>query len=304
MTEFETKKLLRLKKEKDALILAHYYTNDSVQEIADYVGDSYYLNKIAAKASQKTILFCGVTFMAESAKIINPKKTILIPDLNSKCPMASMTTINNILKIKSQYKDLAVVCYINSTSKIKALSDVCVTSSNAVSIVKSLPEQNIYFIPDANLGNYVAKQVAEKNIILNNGFCHVHTSISEKDLLKTKIIHPEALVLVHPECSKEVVAMGDYIGSTSEIINFAKKSTAKKFIVCTEMGILYKLSKSCPDKKFYLVHNNQICPDMKLITLQKVIKALENMEPIVKIDKDLLEKANLPLKNMHQLSYT
>lgn len=296
-------KVKRLKEERDAVILAHYYVEDDVQRIADYVGDSYYLSKIAAETDHKTILFCGVSFMAESAKILSPDKTVLIPDFNAHCPMASMASKDSIMEMKSRFDDLAVVCYINSTVEIKSLSDVCVTSSNAVNIVKNLPNKNIYFIPDGNLGRFVAKQVPEKNIILNDGYCHVHTNITIDDINKAKETYPEALVLVHPECSDDLVAIGDYVGSTSGIIDFARESSAKDFIICTEVGILYKLKENCPDKNFHFPNDQQICPDMKLITLDKVINSLEKTETNVEVDKSIINKAKMALEKMHELAY-
>lgn len=299
MTRLEKLKLL--KKQRDAVILAHYYVDEEVQKIADYIGDSYYLSKMATKTKAKTILFCGVSFMGESAKILNPEKTILMPDTFADCPMARMADEEKIIEMKTKYEDLAVVCYINSTAEIKAHSDVCVTSSNAVSIVKKLPNKNIYFIPDYNLGNYVANQIPEKNFILNDGFCHVHTSIKAESIIKAKEARPSALILVHPECTEDVVAMGDYVGSTAGIINFAKSCEEKEFIICTEMGILYKLIENCPHKKFYSVGHRQFCPNMKRITIEKVISALEKMEPEIKVNEELRLKAKSSLERMHQL---
>ena len=194
-----------LKKEKNAVILAHYYTTDEVQEVADYIGDSYYLAKVAKTTNADIIVFCGVSFMGESAKILNPDKTVLMPDMLADCPMAHMADIEKIKELRDTYEDLAVVCYINSTAELKCYSDVCVTSSNAVKIVRSLPNENIFFIPDENLGRYIAKQVPEKNIILNDGFCHVHVSMTANTVLTIKENHPEELVLAHPECKQEVL---------------------------------------------------------------------------------------------------
>ena len=302
MIEINIKKINELKEKKDAVILAHYYVEEDVQKVADYVGDSYYLSKIAAQTSHKTILFCGVSFMAESAKTLSPSKTVIMPDSNAHCPMASMALKKDVLKMKAKYDNLAVVTYINSSSELKAISDVCVTSSNALDIISKLPNKNIYFIPDANLGRYIADKLPDKNVILNDGYCHVHTRITADSIRKAKKANPRALILVHPECSKEVVDMGDYIGSTSGIINYAKNSSDKEFIVCTEKGILYKLKEACPDKIFHFVNDHQICPDMKLINLEKVLTALENMEPVVELDEELREKAYIPLKKMHQLA--
>lgn len=299
MSDIET--ILELKKKRDGVILAHYYVNEEVQKIADYVGDSYYLSKIAAKVPNQTIVFCGVNFMGESAKILNPEKTVIMPDLFADCPMARMVDEDEINRKREKYEGLVVVCYINSTAKTKALSDVCVTSSNAVDIVKKLPNNDIYFIPDYNLGSYVAKQIPEKNIILNDGFCHVHKSISAENVKRAKKVRTEAQILVHPECRPEVVNMADYVGSTAGIIEYAKKSDAKSYIICTEMGILYELKENCPGKNFYSVGHRQFCPNMKRITIEKVIKALETMKPTVELDEELRLSASIPLKRMHQL---
>lgn len=292
----------KLKHEKNALILAHYYVNDEVQAIADYVGDSYYLSKLAKESTKDLILFCGVSFMGESAKILSPDKQVIMPDTAADCPMAHMADIDNIKKVREEQKDLAVVCYINSTALVKAESDVCVTSSNAVKIVKALPEINIYFIPDNNLGRYVASQLPEKNFIFNDGFCHVHTSIKRENVIKAKEVTPDAKILVHPECTPDVLELADYIGSTSGIIEYATKSDATNFIICTEMGILYELKMKNPDKKFYSVGHRQFCPNMKRITLEKVRNALLNSEPEIKVDSALREAALLPLEKMLKLA--
>lgn len=292
----------KLKCEKNAVILAHYYVNDEIQALADYVGDSYYLSKVATSVPQDTILFCGVSFMGESAKILNPEKTVIMPDMYADCPMAHMADVDKIKSMREQYEDLAVVCYINSTAEIKTYSDICVTSSNAVKIVKALPQNNIYFIPDENLGRYVASQVPEKNVMVSDGFCHVHTSISKDKLIEAKNIFPEAKILVHPECTQDVVAMADYIGSTSGIIDYATESDAKEFIICTEMGVLYELKIKNPDKKFYSVGHRQFCPNMKKITLEKIVNALTNLSNEIIIDEETGKKANATLTRMLELA--
>lgn len=295
-------KIERLKKERDAVILAHYYVDDLVQEIADYIGDSYYLSEIATKITNKTIVFCGVTFMGESAKILNPEKTVLLPDIYADCPMAHMVNIEKIEELREKYDDLAVVCYINSTAEIKTYADVCVTSSNAMKIVKSLPNKHIYFIPDENLGSYIAAKVPEKEFILNDGFCCVHKDIKKEDLIKLKQLKPNAKVLTHPECTKDIIELSDFIGSTSEIINYATKSKDKDFIICTEMGVLYELKKKNKDKNFYFVGNYQICENMKKINLKKVADCLENMSPSIEMSESLRIKANEPLVKMLKLA--
>lgn len=295
------KEIERLKKEKNAVILAHYYVNDEVQEIADYIGDSYYLAKLAKTVDAKTIVFCGVSFMGESAKILNPEKTILMPDMSADCPMAHMAEAEKIQEIREMYDDLAVVCYINSTAELKCLSDVCVTSSNAVKIVKSLPNKNIFFIPDENLGRYVAGQVPEKNVILNDGFCHVHISVTADNVKAIKEKYPNALVLAHPECKNEVLALADYIGSTSGIIDYASKSDNTEFIICTESGVGYKLREQNPDKKFYFAGTKHFCPNMKLNTLEKVLRVLETGENAVEVSEEKRRNSLAPLDRMLEL---
>ena len=295
-----TDKINQLKQERDAVILAHYYVDDEVQEIADYVGDSFYLSKIATMVKAKTILFCGVSFMGESAKILNPEKTVIMPDMGADCPMAHMADVEKINEVRKQYEDLAVVCYINSTAKLKTYSDVCVTSSNAVKIVKALPNKNIYFIPDENLGRFVASQVPEKNFIYNDGYCHVHTSILAKNVQIVKDIHPRAEILVHPECTMDVIAMADYVGSTSGIIKHVTESKAKEFIVCTEMGVLYELQLKKPKKLFFDAGQKK-CSDMKRVTLDNVVEALENMTNVVEMDEELRIRAKKPLERMLEL---
>lgn len=296
------KQIEQLKKEKEVAILAHYYTDDQIQALADYVGDSYYLSKVATEVPQKTILFCGVTFMGESAKLLNPEKTVIMPDSYADCPMAHMADVDTIKEMREKYEDLAVVCYVNSTAELKAHSDVCVTSANALKIVKNLPNKNIYFIPDGNLGRYVADKIPEKNFILGDGFCHVHTSIKKENIEKAKELHPEALVLAHPECTWDVLEMADYIGSTSGIIDFTEKSDAEVFIICTEMGILYELKAKSPNKKFYSVGHRQFCPHMKQITLDQVLEQLQTMSNTVELDQEMNQNANKALEKMMVMS--
>lgn len=292
----------RLKKEKNAVILVHYYVNDEVQDIADYIGDSYYLSKKATEVSEQVIVFCGVSFMGESAKILNPDKLVLMPDNLANCPMAHMADIDYIEKLRKEYDDLAVVCYINSTAELKVHSDVCVTSSNALKIVKALPNKNIFFIPDENLGRYIASLVPEKNFIFNDGFCHVHKSITKENVLKAKKAKPDALVLVHPECTMDVLELADYIGSTSGIIDYATNSDAKEFIICTEMGVLHQLTLKNPDKKFYSVGIRQFCPNMKKVTLEKVRDVLINENNAVAVSDEVRKKAGIPLARMLELA--
>ncbi|WP_312648346.1 quinolinate synthase NadA [Aminipila sp.] len=295
------KKIQKLKEEKNAVILAHYYVNDEIQEIADYIGDSYYLSKIATEVPQETIVLCGVTFMGESAKLLNPQKTVLIPDAAAHCPMADMAGIDKIDAVKNEHPDVAVVCYINSTAELKAHSDVCVTSANALKIVKALPNKNIYFIPDENLGRFVASQLPGKNFIFNDGFCHVHADISKEDVLNAKELNPNAKILVHPECTPDVVKLGDYVGSTSGIIQYATESSCNEFIICTEIGVLYQLKQKNPHKHFYTANSRQCCSDMKKISLENVYDVLKNNTNIVVLKEDIKNKASFPLKRMLEL---
>lgn len=292
----------QLKEEKDAVILAHYYVDGKVQEIADYVGDSYYLAELATKVPQSVIIFCGVSFMGESAKILNPGKRVIMADRYADCPMAHMVDLERIREVRREHPDAAVVCYVNSTAGIKSESDVCVTSSNAVKIVRKLPNKKIFFIPDNNLGRYVAKQLPEKQFIFHDGFCHVHKSIHREEVLKAKEVHPEALVLAHPECTEDVLELADFIGSTSQIIDYATNSDDKVFLICTEMGIFYELLMKNPDKKFYSVGHRQFCPNMKRIHLESVLTALQSLEPEVELEEELRKKAERPLQKMLELA--
>ena len=302
MNEQTKARIKELQKEKDVVILAHYYVDGEVQEIADYVGDSYYLAKVATTVEQQNILFCGVSFMGESAKLLNAKKHVYMADDGADCPMAHMAEVEKIEKVRKEYPDVAVVCYVNSTAELKAHSDVCVTSSNALKIVKALPNKDIYFIPDYNLAHFIAEQVPEKHFIFHDGFCHVHKSIHAENVKAAKEVHPEALVLTHPECTEDVIELSDFVGSTSEIIDYATKSDADRFIICTEMGVFFELQQKNPEKKFYSVGHRQFCPNMKKVTLERVEEALEKMQPYVEVPQDVLEAAAKPLKRMLELA--
>ncbi|NLI89723.1 MAG: quinolinate synthase NadA [Epulopiscium sp.] len=292
----------KLKEEKDAIVLAHYYVDGDVQEIADFVGDSYYLSQKALESDNKIIVFCGVHFMAESAKILSPHKTVLMPDSSADCPMAHMVTPKEIKKAREDYDDLAVVCYINSTAQIKALSDVCVTSANAVNIVKNLKEENIFFIPDKNLGQYVASQVPDKNIFSNDGCCPVHNILTKNCINEAIASNPDALVLAHPECSFDILEMADFIGSTTSIIEYVSSSKHNSFIICTEVGILHQLNKEGKNKNFHLFNEQQVCQDMKKITLEKVYNSLVSLEPEIHVNNDISLKAKTALEMMHKLA--
>lgn len=290
-----------LKKEKNAVIMAHYYAPDQVQEIADFVGDSFYLAKVAKESNADVIVFCGVGFMGESAKILSPDKKVLMPDLRADCPMAHMVKEGKIAEMREKYDDLAVVCYINSTADLKCQSDVCVTSSNAVKIVRSLPNKNIFFVPDRNLGRFVAAEVPEKNVILNDGCCPIHAEITAAQVKALMNEHKDALVLCHPECEEEVVSLSRFSGSTAEIIDLAQKSDKDEFIICTEEGVAFKMRSDNPNKRFYFPSPCPTCKDMKLNTIEKVLKVLENEENQVEVNDEIREKALLPLNRMLEL---
>lgn len=295
-------KIKKLKEKKNAVILAHYYVEPKVQEIADYIGDSFYLSKIAVGLQEQTIVFCGVSFMGESAKILNPQKTVLMPDMSADCAMAHMADVETIRKMRDTYEDLAVACYINSTAELKQHSDVCVTSANAVKIVKALPNKNIFFIPDKNLAHYVAEQVPEKHFVFNKGFCPVHENMCLEEVLKAKEEHPEAEVLTHPECPEAICKISDYIGSTSGIIRYAGTSEKKEFIICTESGVRFQLEKENPDKKFYFTKTEPVCRDMKLVTLEKIAHVLETGENEVHVTEELRIESEKALSKMLELA--
>ena len=294
--------LAHLKKEKNAVILAHYYTDDDVQKVADYVGDSYFLSEKARDVKENVIVMCGVSFMGESVKLLNPEKIVLLPDKDADCPMAHMASVEKIKEVREKYEDVAVVCYVNSTAELKANSDVCVTSANALKIVKNLPNKNIFFIPDKNLAHYISTKVPEKNFIFNDGYCYIHNSVTKEEVEAVKNKYSKAEILVHPECQKDIVEMADYIGSTSGIIKYVSASSNKEFIICTEEGVLYELKVKNPDKKFYLPREKFQCIGMKKITLDKVIEALKTNEPQVHLDSKLIKSAYKPLENMLEMA--
>ena len=300
MTKQEEIKQLKL--EKDAVLLAHYYVPAEVQEIADYVGDSFYLSKVASKLTNKVLVFCGVSFMGESGKLLNPDKAVLMPDASADCPMAHMVTKAEIDDVRARYEDLAVVCYINSTAEIKSWSDVCVTSANAVQIVKKLPNQKILFIPDKNLGRYVAEQVPEKNVMLVKGYCPVHEEMKVKEIQELKQLHPLAEVLAHPECNASVLSIADYIGSTTGILKQAAASNAKEFIIATEIGVRYELEKQNPKKTFYFPKTEPVCMDMKKITLDGILHVLRTGENGAAVASNIAEPSKATLNRMLELA--
>ncbi len=295
-------KILKLKKEKDICILAHSYVAREIQEVADFTGDSFQLSVLAEKAPQKTVIMCGVRFMAETVKILSPEKTVYIASAVAGCPMAEQMDKELISQVKAQYPDYTVVAYINTTSDLKTVCDVCVTSSSAVKIVKRIENDKILFIPDCNLGAFVAEQCTEKEFKLLQGGCPIHARMSEKDVLKAKEMHPNALFLVHPECRPEVVEHADYIGSTSGIMDFARNSSAKEFIIGTEISIAESLQYECADKKFYPLSKELICSNMKATTLVDLYDTMlgEGGEEIV-MDNDTIQKAKKCIDMMIKL---
>lgn len=305
-------KINHLKAERNAVILAHNYQRAEVQDIADYVGDSLGLSIQAAKLDADVIVFCGVDFMAESAAILSPDKTVLIPDAAAQCPMAAMVTADALRKAKQDYavangdspdsddshnSDLAVVCYVNSSAEVKAECDICCTSSNAVAVVESLPQHDVLFVPDINLANYVASKT-DKNIIAWEGFCPTHHQILKGDILLAKMEHPDAVVLAHPECRSEVIEVSDHAFSTDGILRYVRDSDKKQFIIGTESGIIHRLQKENPNKIFYTANEYAICPNMKMTTLEGVLHSLETMEHVVTVSKDVRKKAKLALDRM------
>ena len=300
MTNQLSEKILKLKKEKNAIILAHLYQIPEIQEIADYVGDSYYLSQVARDAKEDLIIFCGVKFMAESAKVLSTEKTVILPAPNAGCPMADMAEVEDVEEMIKKYPDAFKVCYINSSYEVKALCDASVTSSSALNIIKNIPNKQILFLPDQNLGGYISEFFPEKEFILWRGFCPTHHRITAEDIIKAKEEHPNVKVLSHPECSKEVRDLSDYIGSTSGIINYATECEDKEFIIATEEGVLHQLKKKNPDKKFYFPEV-MVCPNMKKTSLQDVYDALDGKKEEVILDEEIRKKALTSLENMHKL---
>ena len=302
MTVDLVKEILRLKKEKNAIILAHYYQPGIIQELADFVGDSYYLSEIARDCKEEVIMFCGVRFMAESAKILSPHKTVLMPCPSAGCSMADMASGKGVLELKEKYPEAYVVCYINSTYNVKAHCDVAVTSSSALKILKNVINKKIMFLPDRNLGGYISEFFPEKEFILWDGFCRCHNKISKEDILKAKEKHKDAKVLVHPECTKEIRDLADYIGSTSGIIDYATEDSGNEFIIGTEEGILHELKKKNPSKNFFIPGDKICCQDMKKTTLENLYDTLLNMNNEITLDEEIRKKALRSLENMHKLA--
>lgn len=294
--------ILKLKKEKDICILAHCYQSPDILEIADFVGDSFALSVSASKVTNKTVIMCGVRFMAETVKILSPDKKVIVANGDAGCPMAEMMDKELIEQVKEQYPDYTVVAYINTTSELKTVCDVCVTSSSALKICKSLDTDKILFIPDKNLGSYIAKQLPEKEIKLLSGGCPTHARMGISDVKKAKAAHPEALFLVHPECVPEVVAEADYVGSTTGIMNYAKESDAKEFIIGTESSIVSHLQLACPDKMFYPLSKDLVCHNMKLTTIVDVLNSVKGIGgEEIELDEDVRLGAKRCIDKMIEL---
>jgi quinolinate synthase len=294
-------RLLELKKERNAIILAHYYQRDEIQEVADFRGDSYLLAQKAAETDADVIVFCGVHFMGESAKILAPNKTVIIPDERAGCPMADMVNVEGLRALKAQHPNAVVVTYINSSAEIKAETDIVCTSANAVKIIQSIDADEIIFCPDKNLGDYVSKYT-DKKMIIWEGYCNTHDMLTVKDVEEMRRLHPNAEFVVHPECRPEVVQLADFVGSTTAILNYCKQSTAKEFIVGTEDGTGYQLRLDSPDKTFHFASKFLVCPNMKVNNLKKLVKCLEEMQPEIYVPKQVAENAKGALDRMLEIS--
>lgn len=296
------KEIEKWKKQRNALILAHLYQRPEIQDIADLVGDSLELSKKARDTEADVIVFCGVWFMAETAKILNPQKTVLIPNPEAGCPMADMVKAEDVTALRQKYPDAAVVCYVNSSAAVKAVSDICCTSANALKVVKSLQEDRVIFVPDRNLGHYISGFVKDKEIVLFDGYCPTHQKISVDDTAKMRRQHRKAPILAHPECPPDVLAQADFVGSTKQIINYVVDSEKDDFVIGTEGGVLHKLKQLCPEKAFHLLQEEIVCPDMKKTDLLTLRDALKEMKYEVELDPIVIEKASVSLERMLALS--
>lgn len=294
------KKILKLKKQKNAIILAHNYQRPEIYDVADFIGDSLGLCLEAAKTDADIIVFCGVNFMAESAAILNPKKKVIVPVMDAGCAMADMVEARQLKEFKALHPDAAVVTYVNSTAEIKALSDVCCTSSNAVKVVKAMKQKKIIFVPDKNLAAYVAKQIPEKKIIAWEGYCPIHNFVDKEYVDEIRKLHPKAKIIAHPESKPEVLAVADYVSSTTGMIDCAKKDPSEEFFVLTECGMTERLHRALPNKRFYGLCN--LCFDMKKNTLPAVLKALESEQFVVKLDSNVAARAKLAFDKMFALT--
>jgi len=296
-----TERLLQLKKERNAIILAHYYQRDEIQAVADFRGDSLLLAQKAAVTDADVIVFCGVHFMGESAKILAPNKTVIIPDERAGCPMADMVNVDGLRRLKAQHPDATVVTYINSSAEVKAETDIVCTSANAVKIVNSAPTDKIIWVPDKNLGDYVSK-MTDKEMIIWEGYCNTHDMLTVKDVADMRAAYTNAQFVVHPECRPEVVKLADFVGSTTAIIKYCRESDAQEFIVGTEDGTGYQLRMDSPHKQFHFATKYLVCPNMKVNNLKKLVRCLENMEPEIYVPPHIADKARLSLERMLQVS--
>lgn len=286
-----------LKKERNAVILAHNYQIGPVQDVADLVGDSLELSRAAAQLDADVIIFCGVDFMAETASILSPHKRVVLPAPGAWCPMAHMVSPEQLKELRAAYPEASVVCYVNSTAEVKAESDICCTSANGVEVVNSLDSDQVIFVPDRNLASYVARHT-KKEVIPWNGYCYVHDRYTPAEVREARALHPDAQVLVHPECRPEVIDLADYVYSTSGMGKHARRSDAVKFIIGTEVGMLYRLKKENPDKEFYPLSRKAVCENMKKTDLEKVLKALQTLEPRVLVPKGIADKARRSIERM------
>jgi len=294
-------KIAGLKKELRAIIVAHNYQRPEIQDLADFVGDSLELSRKCTEVDAETIVFCGVRFMAETAAILNPERTVLLSENSAGCPLADMISIDELREWRRKYPKAAVVCYVNSLAEVKAESDICCTSANGVKVVESVANDDILFIPDQNLGHFVSTQT-KKNIIIYPGFCYVHHHLSPEQVKQAKRLHPDAQVLVHPECRPEVIALADAALSTSQMLRHAKATSHNSFIIGTEEGLLHGFRKTSPDKSFYLVTNDQVCADMKKTTLQTLAQAMELKQNIVTVPEEIRVKAKRAVDRMLAIS--
>lgn len=290
-------RLLQLKKERNAIILAHYYQRDEIQQVADFRGDSFLLAQKAAQTDADVIVFCGVHFMGESAKILAYDKTVIIPDERAGCPMADMVNVDGLRKLKAKHPNAKVVTYINSSAEVKAETDICCTSANAVKVIQSLDTDEIIWVPDKNLGDYVSK-FTDKKMIIWEGYCNTHDLLTVKDVEEMRALHPNAQFVVHPECRPEVVKLADFAGSTTKIIKYCKESDCQEFIVGTEDGTGYQLRMDSPNKKFHFATKYLVCPNMKVNNLKKLVRSLETMQPEIYVPPHVADLARVSLQRM------
>ena len=295
-------KIIKLKKDKNAVILAHCYQNAEIDEVADFVGDSLYLSQIASKTNAKIILFAGVYFMAQTAKILCPDKKVLLPNINAGCEMADMINLQQLKDFKHKYPNIPTVCYINSTAEVKSECDICCTSSNAIKIVDSLKSEKVLFLPDKNLGRWVEKHLANTTVITYDGYCPIHHNITVEDVLNVKRANPNIKLLAHPECQEAITSQADFVGSTTGIMNFVKNSSDKKFIIATEKGVVDRLIRDYPQKEFVIIKENLVCRSMKLNSLQDIYNSLNNETYEIEVNREISQKALKCIERMLDIS--